>query len=193
MSSRNAIRLSLVSFTLMGVGTPAVASKLPKIAFDTLYARSQLAIIGTFAGSQGEWREGRIITRHCFENVEVLHDESGRPSNSAMRCDIITLGGTVGEVGQRVSGQVSVRAECRDTALLLIQDPKSDDYFLVGRGQGLLQFECEDPTGERDSSSEAASNFVSRSLDLRTSSRDRPQDANEFRARIKELETKAGP
>ena len=111
---------------------PADAARARNLSLDELVNGSSVIAVVRVDQSAGEWQEGRILTRHDT-TVEELW--SGRADT---RIDIATLGGVVGDIGQRVSGQVTLRPGDR-LAVFLVWDPTTGAHRLRGGSNGVLR------------------------------------------------------
>ena len=124
---------------------------LPPAAADATTARlagltelvrgSELVVFGEATGRESFWQDGRIFTR---VSIDVLEVWSGRAPDPAT-IEVFTLGGVVGDVGQRVDG-MPVIAGGERVALLLARD-SADRYHPVGMWQGVFHVvgEGDDP------------------------------------------------
>lgn len=113
---------------------PTSAFALPSrnLTLEELITSSRLVAVVRVEQSAGEWQEGRILTRH-EARVEALW--VGEAND---RIEITTLGGAVGDIGQRVSGQVTLRPGER-LAVFLVWDPRSESYRLRGGSNGVCR------------------------------------------------------
>jgi len=98
-----------------------------------LARRADLALVGHAVQSESFWREGRIFTR-----VTVLADEVWKGPGAAGRTvEVLTPGGRVGHLGQRVDGSTAVVVGER-VALLLARTPDGA-YVPLGLWQGVFR------------------------------------------------------
>ncbi|MEO1171104.1 MAG: hypothetical protein AAFX94_03485 [Myxococcota bacterium] len=130
---------------LVLVTSPAAATDRVVLSLEKLHGAANAVAVGRLDESDGEWQGGRILTRHRFTATEVWAG-SGIKVNE--RFEVTTLGGSVGEIGQRVSGQVSLPAAGAELAMFLVWDPISVSYRLVGMSQGV--FNVKRAVGETD-------------------------------------------
>lgn len=118
----------------VAVFVPLDAHALPSrdLTLEELVTSAQLIAVVRIEQSAGEWQEGRILTRH---EATVEQRWSGRADE---RVEISTLGGFVGDIGQRVSGQVDLRPGER-LVVFLVWDAASQSHRLRGGSNGVYR------------------------------------------------------
>ncbi|MEM6531108.1 MAG: hypothetical protein AAF654_00725 [Myxococcota bacterium] len=139
------LRTSALLVVFMLASAPAVATDRVVLSLAQLHQAADAVAVGRLDNSDGEWLDGRILTRHQFTATEVW---AGDGIKAKQRFELTTLGGIVGEIGQRVSGQVLLPGAGAELAMFLVWDPKSVSYRLVGMSQGV--FNVKRAAGETD-------------------------------------------
>lgn len=111
-------------------------------SIEELAKLADAVVVARVHHGEGEWLDHRIQTRHHIELTDVWKGPMRVPG----ALEILTLGGRVGDLGQRVSGQVSI-APGAEVVLFLAWDPGTQGYRPVGLRQGV--FTVTRPTGSR--------------------------------------------
>lgn len=130
----------LVGAAALGLlGSPRLlhASDRQVLSIEDLVERSAVVAFAKHENSKSEWQGTRIVTRHRLAVNEVWKGQS-RPG---ARLEMVTFGGVIGEIGQRVTGQVEI-PEGAELVVFLAQSSSPSgqpiDYRLVGRTQGVF-------------------------------------------------------
>lgn len=124
------LRASLLALLVL---IPAVlgATTMRRLSLEELAQRAELVVLAT-PGERGSfWVGGRIYTRTrvAVEEVWVGEAEAGRGVS------VLTLGGVVGTIGQRVDGEARLPPGKR-SVLFLVRDAKLEGYRVLGMEQG---------------------------------------------------------
>lgn len=120
----------------------AHASTLQALSLEEIVARSERAVVGIPVVSESEWRyvagSRRIVTRTRFlqEADWLLDEEQGD------EFFVLTLGGRIGDIQQKVPGEASLRLDER--CLLFAGQEKSGFRRVIGMGQGQYLVEGEE-------------------------------------------------
>ena len=133
------IRLWLLLCAL--VAAPATAALVRPLGVDALVERASVIALGTVSASNSQWREGRVVT------TVRLRVERAVKGEAADEVTLVTLGGTVDGIGQRVSG-APVFAVGEQVVVFLEPVGKAAELRVVGMAQGKLRVEP-DLTGGR--------------------------------------------
>jgi hypothetical protein len=133
-----ALLLVGAALALVG-GKPATASVSLAVTWEGLLKESSDAVVVTPSDSRAAWENGRIYT---YTHVHVDRAVAGALAAGA-EVWIRTLGGVVGDIGQRVEGEASF---ARGQASLVFLHPGPPGAFEVtARAQGQFPVVVEDP------------------------------------------------
>ena len=116
---------------------PAVASVVVAQSIESMAREARTVVRGTVRASSSAWDDAHRRI-HTYSEVEVREVwAGGAPETLVVR----TLGGVVGDVGQRVDG-VARLSPGEDVVLFLRADPKDAELFsVIGLSQGKLRVE----------------------------------------------------
>ncbi|MEM6732633.1 MAG: hypothetical protein AAF658_13830 [Myxococcota bacterium] len=128
------MRSTVLALGVFLTSAAALATPARNLTLAELVKGSNLIATGTVQQSAGEWQDGRILTRHEF----VLDDVWNGKAKGTV--ELTTLGGFVGDIGQRVSNQVDLREKER-ILTFLVWDPLSDSYRIVGASNGVYRIQ----------------------------------------------------
>ena len=112
--------------------TAASATVVRVLSLPELVSGSEVISLVTVESSSSRWEDGRIVTRSVARvDLPLAGADSGA------RIEVLTLGGEVGDVGQRVFGEPVLRSGER---YLVFLAPAGDGRSLrcVGMAQGAL-------------------------------------------------------
>jgi hypothetical protein len=136
--------LTLIAFAC-AVFAPAVAHASVSIAvsWDGLLRESSSACIVTAFEARGAWENGRIYT---YTHIRIDRAVAG---NLATGSDawVRTMGGVVGDIGQRVEGEATL-AQGQSSLLFLrpgLSTAFPQSFEVTARGQGQFPLETSDP------------------------------------------------
>lgn len=125
----------------------AFATRAVDVPLTTLTARAELIVEGDADEAESFWVEGRIFTRTPVHVRSVLKG-TGQCRASGLACaatiSVVTRGGIVDGIGQRVDGEATVEPH---TVLFLVYDQRLEGYRVVAMQQGA--FAIEDDTRAR--------------------------------------------
>jgi hypothetical protein len=136
--------LTLIAFAC-AVLAPVVAHASVSIAvsWDGLLRESSSACIVTAFEARGAWENGRIYT---YTHIRIDRAVAG---NLATGSDawVRTMGGVVGDIGQRVEGEATL-AQGQSSLLFLrpgLSTAVPHSFEVTARGQGQFPLETSDP------------------------------------------------
>lgn len=115
----------------------AMSTRVSSLA--DLARRSDLALVGRAVSRESFWREGRILTRVTVQAEEVW--KGGAVPGQTV--EVLTLGGVVGGLAQRVDGAAAIEVDER-VALLLAREP-TGAFVPLGLWQGVFRVAGEGP------------------------------------------------
>lgn len=101
---------------------------------------AHVVVVGDVAASEAMWRGQRIYTQHTIEVREVLKgNKIVKLTRHAEKTEItlLTLGGVVGDIGQRVGGAAKLSPNKR--YLLYLVHHSDGFYYPVAMAQGAIQ------------------------------------------------------
>lgn len=131
---RFSVRTAFVALALTSFARPASATRVLEVSLADLVARAQIVadvdIVPDTASSF--WVEGRIFTR---QTARVRALWKGVLSVKAV--SIVTRGGVVGRIGQRVDEEVVLEPGAHGVAFLRFV-PELDGYRVVALRQGFV-------------------------------------------------------
>jgi len=116
---------------------PAMSTRVAPLA--ELARRADLCLVGRAVARETFWREGRIFTRVTVQAEEVWKG-AAVPGQTV---EVLTLGGVVGGLAQRVDGAVAIEVDER-VALLLAREP-AGAFVPLGLWQGVFRVAGEGP------------------------------------------------
>ena len=111
----------------------ASASVVRPQTLENLVDRAQLVVVGTPAERMSVWEGGRIVT---YTRVDVQETVVGPHSASLW---VRTLGGEVGDLGQRVDGEATL--EVGKPTLLFLEAAGPGSFAVSARAQGQFLLE----------------------------------------------------
>lgn len=111
---------------------PARATLMEALDLATLVARSDDVVVARAVESRSRWLGERIVTDVVIEVSEVAKGDLGEGE----RTEVLLLGGAVGELGMRVSGEAHL--EVGDEYLLFLRE-SNGTHRPVGMAQGALR------------------------------------------------------
>ncbi len=115
-----------------GLWTPglrvAQASVVRPVSFEALVELATEVVVGDPVERTCVWEDGRIVT---YTRVEVRDSIAGARGDSVW---VRTLGGEVGELGQRVDGEASL--EIGKPTLLFLERLPTGTFAVTARAQG---------------------------------------------------------
>lgn len=109
----------------------AQATTARRASLTELVHGSDLVLLGTTEEQESFWDGGRIYTRSTVRVEEVWAGTA--PKGETV--DVLTLGGVVGDLGQRVSGVAKLPVGGR--VVLFLQSDKRGRYRTLGMSQGV--------------------------------------------------------
>lgn len=119
--------LMMVFMPSMVMGSPARQADLTE-----LVQLSSDILVGVVSQSESYWDGRRIVTRHVLETSDVWR--GSERANSPVY--VLTLGGQVGEIAQRVSGASTFRQG--DEVVLFLARSQRGELHPVGLSQGVF-------------------------------------------------------
>jgi hypothetical protein len=134
---RLSTRLAALALLVLPSLAAAMTTRVASLA--DLARRADLCLVGRAVARESFWREGRILTRVTVQAEEVWKGAAG-PTQSV---EVLTLGGVVGGLAQRVDGAVTVDVGER-VALLLAREP-GGAFVPLGLWQGVFRVTGEGP------------------------------------------------
>lgn len=140
-----AMRPLLFLFLLVGSIGSAHGSTARRASLPELVDASSLVVVATITHRSSYWNEGRIYTRNQAQLKEVwlsygtADPEKNRLTSFPPNLDLITLGGVVGEIGQKVSGSPTLKVG--SAYVLFLVEGTPGQWHVVGLSQGALQLE----------------------------------------------------
>lgn len=125
------MRFSVVALAVL-VCTPAGATRALQVSLPTLYERAEVVLdVSVDADSTSSfWVDGRIYTRRTAAVLAVWKGVANTRTVS-----IVTLGGVVGGIGQRVDGEAVV---VERGVVFLKYMPALDGYRVLALSQGFV-------------------------------------------------------
>lgn len=128
--------LAVASMTTLLAGpSPARASQALGLSLEQLVQQSEATVLGHTLSLRSFWQGPRIVTVS-----KVAVDELWAGSLSGRNTlDIVTLGGVVGDYGQRVDGAGEVPGYGR--VVLHVSKVSADEYAPLGMAEGIWQVE----------------------------------------------------
>lgn len=106
----------------------AHASVSTAATLEGLVEKAQLAAVVEPVESRSQWENGRIVT---YTKLHVVERMGGKSSDDVW---VMTLGGTVGELGQSVAGEPGFAKGERSLVFLRPSSPSA--FLVVARAQG---------------------------------------------------------
>lgn len=113
---------------LLALAPLAAASVVRPQTLENLADRAQLVVVGTPVEHKSLWEGGRIVT---YSRVDVQETVAGSRVSSVW---VRTLGGEVGELGQRVDGEATL--EIGKPCLLFLEATETGAFVVAARAQG---------------------------------------------------------
>jgi hypothetical protein len=107
---------------------PAVASVAVPASVEDLARASDVVVRGHVSSTASEWRGGRIFTFAEIETASVWRGSA--PS----RTRVLTPGGAVGRIGQRVDGAAAFAAG--EDVVVFLTRAEADAFRVTGMAQG---------------------------------------------------------
>ncbi len=115
-------------------GHDARAGAARAIPLEALVARSELVVVATIRSSHAQWEndgtERRIVSYHQLEVQQSVGDKSSAAGEPFVR----TLGGVVGDVGQRVLGEAPLGPG--GPSVLFLRQTSSGAFAVTAMAQG---------------------------------------------------------
>ncbi|MEM6559593.1 MAG: hypothetical protein AAF605_07390 [Myxococcota bacterium] len=100
-----------------------------------LVSGANAVVVSRLESSRSEWQRSRIVTRHRLRIAEVWRGDLKLDTSVS----VLTLGGVVGDIGQRVNGQISLPADAELVLFLTEAGPDTDRHYrIVGMTQGVF-------------------------------------------------------
>lgn len=130
-----------ISAVAVLISADAGASVSVAVGFDALLADSTMAGVATPVGRHSVWENGRIYTYTETRFDRVIAGEAAIGQHVWIR----TMGGVVGDIGQRVDGEAVLLPG--ESSLLFLQEGPSGAYEVTARGQGQFPIVA-DETGQ---------------------------------------------
>jgi hypothetical protein len=128
-------------FLFAGVSSVANATTARHTSLAELVRGSELVVLGTTEAREAFWDGGRIYTRSTVRIEEVW--AGTKPKRDTV--EVLTLGGVVGDLGQRVSGVANLPVGGR-VVLFLATDDRGR-YRTAGMAQGVTHV-VDDDSGD---------------------------------------------
>jgi hypothetical protein len=119
---------------LLALAPATLASVVRPQTLENLVDRAQVVVVCTPAESKSVWEGGRIVT---YTRVDVQETVAGQGAASVW---VRTLGGEVGEFGQRVDGEATL--EAGKPTLLFLESTGAGAYVVAARAQGQFFLEA---------------------------------------------------
>jgi hypothetical protein len=123
---------------LLALAPASHASVVRPQTLENLVDRASLVVVATPAERTSVWEGGRIVT---YTRVDVRETVAGPASASLW---VRTLGGEVGDLGQRVDGEATL--EIGKPTLLFLEATETGSYVVAARAQGQFMVD-ERPAG----------------------------------------------
>ena len=134
-----------LAILFFGFMAPAQGSTARRASLQALVDNSNLVTVATVTARDAFWEGGRIYTRNTIQVEEVwLSDKiadfkKAESKDTPQSLELLTLGGVVGDIGQKVSGSPQLRRGA--SYLLFLVQGDSNQWHVVGLSQGVLQIE----------------------------------------------------
>lgn len=133
-------RAFLTSLLLVGAGSRSAGAALARgLTLDELVRASAAAIVGTALEAHSEWAtfgKNRVIVTDTRVRIEDVLLGGARAGGEVM---VRVLGGSIGELGERVDGQAELVLGA-PSALFLMPETRAVS-FVVGAAQGHFRLE----------------------------------------------------
>jgi hypothetical protein len=129
--------LAALVVAVLPCAAAAMSTRVASVA--ELVRRADLCLVGRAVARESFWREGRIFTRVTVQAEEVW--KGGAAPGQTV--EVLTLGGVVGALAQRVDGSVTVDVDER-VALLLAREP-GGAFVPLGLWQGVFRVDGQGP------------------------------------------------
>ncbi len=113
--------------------SPALGAQAVAVSVEDLARTSDAVVRGRVLSTSARWTEGRIQT---YAEVEVAASLRGA---APARVTVVTPGGVVGELGQRVDGAATFSAG--EQVVLFLSRPGRDGWRVSEMGQGKFTVE----------------------------------------------------
>jgi hypothetical protein len=130
------MRKTLFAFSIivMSAASSTDASVSYALSLDDVARESALVVRIMPVDQTTAWEDGRIVTT---TNARIESFLAGTPSTSSSNLRIRTLGGVVGDVGQRVEGEAHFVVGTPSIVFLMAKTGENR-FFVSGRAQGQL-------------------------------------------------------
>jgi hypothetical protein len=122
------MKRSLLVAAALAVAPPALAAQALALSVEGLARGSELVVRGRVLDATARWYDGRILT---IAEVEVSSALRGAPP---ARLTVITPGGEVGGIGQRVDGAAALVPG--EEVVLFLGRAEAGHYRVTGLAQG---------------------------------------------------------
>ncbi len=139
-------RSAVITLGALLACSTAQATTLRALSSEELATAAERIVLGTLESRASYWDGTRIYTRHVIQVEETWH---GPPTD---RLEVLTLGGVVGAIGQRVVGTARLRVG--DRVVLFLAAGGGEELFTIGMAQGAFHVEEGDPEGSDTSAPE---------------------------------------
>lgn len=134
-SRRVPLALTALLLAALVIPIPAAATDRRVLSVAELVSGADAVVVSRLESSRAEWQRSRIVTRHRLQVGEVWRGDL-KPEASI---SVLTLGGVVGEIGQRVNGQVNLPPDAELVVFLAKAGPANDRHYrIVGMTQGVF-------------------------------------------------------
>lgn len=117
----------------LAVACPALAAQAVAASVEDLTRSSDLVVRGRVVSTTARWSEGRIYTH---AEIQVATTLRGKAQG---RVTVVTPGGVVDDLGQRVDGAATFTKG--EEVVLFLGRPDGGRYRVIGLGQGKFAVE----------------------------------------------------
>ena len=134
-----------LALLFFGFIAPAQGSTARRASLQALVNNSNLITVATVTARDAFWEGGRIYTRNTIQledvwlSHEVTNFKNAESKDTPPSLELLTLGGVVGDIGQKVSGSPQLRLGA--SYLLFLVQGNSTQWHVVGLSQGVLQID----------------------------------------------------
>ncbi|MDP7037912.1 MAG: hypothetical protein QGI45_02035 [Myxococcota bacterium] len=112
---------------------PLLATTVVPLSLAELTKKADLIVEVTIESRSAAWQGQRIYTTSRAQITHTLKDQNSQRSK---HIDIQSLGGVVGQIGQKVHGAATL--ETGKQYLLFLIEPEPEKYFVYGMAQGVI-------------------------------------------------------
>ena len=123
----------IVVFLVLAHAAAAQATVARRAPLSDLVQRADLVVVATVGATESFWRDQRILTRVELGIEDVWHGRADQ------RIEVVTLGGTVGDIGQIVHGAPRLSPGAR--VVLFLRARASGELRVLELSQGVFYVE----------------------------------------------------